>query len=373
MKKALLIIFLLILTILLSYSEEEHVFGQVADWPPIVPPEPHEVEGSEDPTAVEIFDVATRKVTQLPSQHPTQQLVKPDLHSTPPYQGSAKLPSGAVSPLDVFLPDDRVRITPTTSYPWRTVVKLFATGADGITTWSGSGAIISTYYVLTAGHVVYDHDTGGWASSVEVVPALDDEERPYGSAWASKMRSYTGWTQDQDHRHDWALVTLNWGIGGLTGWMGRMTADPTDPVYTGALNTAGYPGDLGGGLQMYWDSDNGRTADEHNHWYFMDTAPGQSGSPVWVYYPDTDQRYILTIHAYGDDGSGSNHGTRLNQDKFDRIIAWMRADGAGGGVVIPVDKFGLLAPYISVASTILVATVATSIFVKRVKNRKEKQ
>jgi len=44
-----------------------------------------------------------------------------------------------------------------------------------------------------------------------------------------------------------------------------------------------------------------------------------------------------------------------------------------GGVWISVDKFGLLAPYIGLASTILVATVATAIYVKRVKHRKEKQ
>ena len=46
---------------------------------------------------------------------------------------------------------------------------------------------------------------------------------------------------------------------------------------------------------------------------------------------------------------------------------------AVGGIWIPVDKFGLLAPYIGVASTILVATVATAIYVKRVKRRKEKR
>ena len=46
---------------------------------------------------------------------------------------------------------------------------------------------------------------------------------------------------------------------------------------------------------------------------------------------------------------------------------------AVGGIVVSVDKFGLLAPYIGLASTMLVATVATAIYVKRVKRRKEKQ
>jgi len=41
-----------------------------------------------------------------------------------------------------------------------------------------------------------------------------------------------------------------------------------------------------------------------------------------------------------------------------------------GGIVFPVDKFGLLAPYIALASTITIATAATTIYIKR---RKKKQ
>jgi len=44
-----------------------------------------------------------------------------------------------------------------------------------------------------------------------------------------------------------------------------------------------------------------------------------------------------------------------------------------GGIVVAIDKFGLLAPYIGLSSTILVATVATAIYIKGVKHRKEKQ
>jgi len=49
------------------------------------------------------------------------------------------------------------------------------------------------------------------------------------------------------------------------------------------------------------------------------------------------------------------------------------AEAKGGGVVIRIDKFDLLAPYIGLASTIVVGTVAAAIYVKRVKHRKEKQ
>ena len=44
-----------------------------------------------------------------------------------------------------------------------------------------------------------------------------------------------------------------------------------------------------------------------------------------------------------------------------------------GGIIVPVDKVDLLGPYIGLASTIVVATVATAIYAKRVKRRKEKR
>ena len=44
-----------------------------------------------------------------------------------------------------------------------------------------------------------------------------------------------------------------------------------------------------------------------------------------------------------------------------------------GGISIPVDKFALLVPYIALATTILIATAATAIYVKHAKRRKKKQ
>jgi V8-like Glu-specific endopeptidase len=303
-------------------------------WPPVVPPEPREVEEMEDPTAVEIYNIATGEMIRIPSTDTTQQPVEPGLTSTMPYLGL--LPPGIV-PETVFPPDDRVRITPTTTYPWQTVCRLFITAADG-TQWKCSGAIIGCpdghgYHVLTTGHCIYMHDHGGWATSVMVVPGLDDNYMPYNYAWVTGIRTYTGWTVNQDYRHDWAVLTLDRNVGDYTGWMGRMTADPSNPVYTGILNTAGYPADKdcgtpgSSGLCMYFTWDNGDSADEHNHWYWLDIYGGQSGSPVWVYYPSSGNRYILSVVAYEYlDPTLPNFGTRLNQDKFDRIITWCNED-----------------------------------------------
>lgn len=44
-----------------------------------------------------------------------------------------------------------------------------------------------------------------------------------------------------------------------------------------------------------------------------------------------------------------------------------------GGIATPINKIGLLAPYLGLTSTIVVATVVTTVYIKRVKHRKKKQ
>ncbi|MFB3890015.1 MAG: CARDB domain-containing protein [Candidatus Bathyarchaeia archaeon] len=309
---------------------------------PIIPPEPRTVAEAENHIEMAGFNVLTGEEVVVPSTDPSQSPVAVGVTTTPPYEGL----SPVVMPETVFPPDDRslVSYSTTVSYPWRTICKLYITAADG-TGWIGSGSIVGPgqgghgYHLLTAGHCVYMHDHGGWISSMQVIPGYDGaqdqafEQTPYYSAWVTYMRTYTGWTDYADHRHDWAVCTLDRCVGDYTGWMGRITADPSNSIYTGILNTAGYPGDKDSGERMYFDSDYGRTANEYNHWYYMDTFGGQSGSPVWYY--DGSSRYTATVHAYSDDGSGSNHGTRLNQDKFDRISTWLSSDTP------PTDKADL--------------------------------
>jgi len=44
-----------------------------------------------------------------------------------------------------------------------------------------------------------------------------------------------------------------------------------------------------------------------------------------------------------------------------------------GGVVVSIDEVGLLAPYIGLVSTIIIATVVTVVYGKRVWRRRERQ
>ena len=234
------------------------------DWPPILAPAPGGTEAAVYLTGVDTYDMATGEVIRVQTDGTGYGGAESGLTSTPPYQGL--LPSN-VLPESVLSPDDRVRVSPTTGDPWRSIVKLFITFPTG-TKGGCSGAIIGSgdgngFHVLTAGHCAYNGpagqtNLGGFATSIEVVPALDGDYMPYNHAWVTDIRTYTSWTQTEDHRYDWAVLTLDRRVGNFTGWMGRATHAPGDPVYSGDLHTAGYPGDKAAGLGMYYDADVGR-------------------------------------------------------------------------------------------------------------------
>ncbi|MFW9971656.1 MAG: zinc-ribbon domain-containing protein [Candidatus Odinarchaeota archaeon] len=248
-----------------------------------------------------------------------QSFIPPNLNT---YEENFPIDNPSVS--YVFPPDERVRITTTSIYPWSSICKIEVTAADD-TQWVGSGAIINAFHVLTCGHLVYLHDNGGWASQIKVIPGMRGNYEPFGYAYATYMRTYQQWIQTEDENHDWALITLDRTIGDQTGWMGRMTKDPLDPIYTGTLHIAGYPVDLESGRYMYYSTDVGEDADMYNHWYWMDTYAGNSGSPVWVEVNGSN--YILTVHAYEYEfGAYANFGTRLNQNKFDQLYTWLAQD-----------------------------------------------
>lgn len=295
-----------------------------------------------DPTATITHTPATGQTLIVPSPADPESSLGDGTGSVEPFSGLALpiLPeAGQVEERSVIGTDGRIRVTTTGVYPWRTVVRLLVrwtpSGGVGVC----SGALISHYHVLTAGHCVYDYGgTNDWAYSIQVFPGLDDDDMPYNYAWATRYRSYTGWTGSGLTEHDWAVIALDRSVGSYTGWMGRQTDNPTSSIYTGILNTAGYPGTPNGTATcptwancQYWDSDDGYDASEYNHWYWMDTSGGQSGGPVWRYLSDTEERFILTTHTCGTGGCGVpshgvNYGTRLNADKFDRIPTWISAD-----------------------------------------------
>lgn len=220
--------------------------------------------------------------------------------------------------------DDRVRINPTTAFPWRAICALKITAADG-TRWIGTGWFVSARTLITAGHVVYMHDHGGWARSIEVIPAMNNGVRPFGSCVATTLRSVNGWTNSKNSDYDYGAIVLpaNCRLGERTGWFGLAVKNDAF-LLSATLNLSGYPGDKGTpfpaqkGNEQWFMSRRAKSLTGRKIVYDIDTIGGQSGAPVW--YLTAGQRYAVGIHTNGH--SSGNSATRIVTPVFNNLVAW---------------------------------------------------
>lgn len=213
--------------------------------------------------------------------------------------------------------DDRVRISPTTSFPWRAICALRITAADN-TRWIGTGFLVSPRTVITAGHCVYMHAHGGWPKSVEVIPGLNDTLRPYGSCVGTSFRSVNGWVNDKKREYDYGAIILprDCRPGDKTGVFGFAVKD-NPYLLSSYLNLSGYPGDKGGNQQWFM-ARKAKSLAPRVIYYEIDTMGGQSGSPVWVKVGNA--RYAVGIHTNGL--VTGNSATRIVLPVFNNIQAW---------------------------------------------------
>ncbi|HVE62120.1 MAG TPA: serine protease [Chitinophagaceae bacterium] len=217
----------------------------------------------------------------------------------------------------VIGPDNRVRINPTTSYPWRAICALKITAQNG-SRWIGTGWLVSARTVITAGHCVFMHDQGGWAKSVEVIPAMNDGSRPYGSGSSSVLRSVTGWTQNKNRENDYGAIILpaNFRPGAVTGSFGFAVKDDAY-LKSSVLNLSGYPGDKGGNQQWFMAL-KPKSVSSRVITYDIDTMGGQSGAPVWIKVGET--RSAVGIHTNGH--ISGNSATRIVTAVFNNLLTW---------------------------------------------------
>ena len=213
--------------------------------------------------------------------------------------------------------DNRVRISPTTTFPWRAICGLKITAKDN-SKWIGTGWLVSPRTVITAGHCIYMHDQGGWAKSIEVIPGLNDASRPYGSGVGTTFKSVTGWTQSKNRDYDYGAIILpsNYKPGNQTGYFGYAVKDDAF-LKAATLNLSGYPGDKGGNQQWFMAL-NTKSVSGRVITYDIDTVGGQSGAPVWIKIGN--DRYCVGIHTNGH--NSGNSATRIVTAVFNNIKAW---------------------------------------------------
>lgn len=221
--------------------------------------------------------------------------------------------------------DERRRISPASSFPWRVHCALRIIARDG-SRWIGTAFFISPRVLVTAGHVVWINSASaarrGWVRSIDVMPGRDGADLPYGTVTSTRFSSVRGWTEHSDDEYDYGVIVLDTPLGAQTGWLGfGAYTDATLTSSTG--NLAGYPGDRGSGTQQWYMARRIASVGARKVFYDIDTAGGQSGSAV--YRISGGRRYAVGIHAYGVGSTPFNSATRINRPVFDNLQAWRAA------------------------------------------------
>ncbi|MCO5125592.1 MAG: hypothetical protein M9915_17875 [Rhizobacter sp.] len=239
------------------------------------------------------------RTSEWEEQIPTEDLLLPPA-------GSAYY----ATPENVCGNDDRVRIN-TTDYPYKCIAKLVITGQSG-NRWNGTGFLIGPKCIITNGHVVFPDRK--WAREIQVIPALNGNSAPFGSQVSRNLWTVNGWADGSGNPdYDYGAIilpdsTLYNRIRASFGY--KVFANP------GILNNSGYPGDKPTGTQWFNAGPVSRST-AFRFFYMIDTAAGQSGSPVWV--NSGGSRIDAGVHAYG---GCPNSAIRCNADVAKNWSDW---------------------------------------------------
>jgi glutamyl endopeptidase len=217
-------------------------------------------------------------------------------------------------------PDNRIQITNTTAWPYPVHGHIIMTFPNG-STYIGSGTMINRHHVLTAGHCVHSKSDGGWATNVQFNAAQNDASLPFGSAFATRLLSVNGWSDDANSDYDFGMLILGSELGNQTGFFGIISFGSDSELTSSKVNVTGYPGDKGG-RQMWTHADAIKRVQSEQFFYDIDTVGGQSGSGVWSTWAGHSGEKIAGVHTTGS--SSGNGATKLSRWKFDKIVEWFQ-------------------------------------------------
>jgi V8-like Glu-specific endopeptidase/fibronectin type 3 domain-containing protein len=234
------------------------------------------------------------------------------------------VPDGRPRKGDVFGTDDRQRVTSTTLFPYRTIC--YTTTTLG----RGSGALITPYVVLTAGHMIYDLETDQWATAGAVAPG-QRQDRAGGPVirFPDGVREAVSLVTNEEYPGfaNWNQLKYDWDFGAIfiaRPFTGISTFIPVVfNVSPSRVYTTGYPREVHGennSLGM-WQSFGLIGGSAFGcFWYTFDQSGGNSGGPL--YFVSSGGERIAGIATFGS--SLYNGATRLQSDEQPYIQAWMR-------------------------------------------------
>jgi glutamyl endopeptidase len=298
------------------------------------------------------FEVGPRQALEaraetFVSESPFQTALDPSLASPDregaPYDSFEASPSSE-DETGIIDGENRVRITNTTAVPFRWICRIDVKDARGRVLHGGTGVLVSDRHVLTAAHVIHEAAANMQSFSIQVRPALDYGNEPFGSYTVSATpkipRHYRRAAADSLD-WDYALLTLGTRIGEKTfsklngkalsfwgsprGGANSVFARPDPKTLNGkSAFTAGYPRSSGGqkllsaaGILVSVVPAN-RTMR-----ITADATEGQSGSPVWI----VENGRCCLVGVAAAAGQHLNVVVRVTRELVRQVRTWISEDG----------------------------------------------
>ncbi len=278
------------------------------------------------------------------SSLPIKEISEPTLPIKTPIRTPIKIGEDLkLRPQKILGVDTRIRLTATTTHPWRTIAQ-FDYGDHNS---NCSGTFIGRRIIITAAHCINKRGTEIYYTP-KITPGRNDiDGTPYGSVQTNARDTiyYTPWhwresdectsNQTSCRRWDWGLIVLPANYNNQTGWMGYWYMSGGSLSQKSIYNrgypacgnshspagcvTAGFYGDTKTcSILSYLHQGNDGWSDFilHN----CDTSGGHSGSPLYMYVGNAGP-VVTAVHGYGY--STSNGARRLGPNEAS-IISFFR-------------------------------------------------
>ncbi len=214
-----------------------------------------------------------------------------------------------IQPYDIIGDDDRTLVSNPYVRPYQNIVLLLIDYGDGEGLQVGTGSLVESDIVLTAGHCL--RNTKGYdAVSITVYLAgnkytsLAKQEITNQSQF-HLSKKYTSYKKIAN---DYGFIKLNdKSMGTAYGWFGiPNTKANTKEVF----EIAGFPFQEDTfGIRMVTDSGMLSEVNTDTLVYKMDCNNGQSGSPIF-----NSARYVVGVHTVGYPGEGNNKGPKVTSE-----------------------------------------------------------
>ena len=216
--------------------------------------------------------------------------------------------------------DGRQQVTNTTVYPARAIgqIEIFQNSGPNPGNFICTGWLIDPNTILTSGHCAFEGGFNDPIFSAQFFPGRNGASDPFGGCNVNAIFAKSGWRLQGQAKHDWAIMQLDCTIGNTVGYLGYFSVPGVNQLDGKTGRVEGYPGDKPFGTHWKMSGTMASRTDANMIYYPIDTAGGQSGSPIMVANrPSCGGPCGMGIHSYGISGNPPlNSGPRITGANF---------------------------------------------------------